>query len=235
MTSRDAALNVFADARHWLEDPEAGFWHAAEGVGHEIDDSGHQLAHDVGLLRVGKAAVGADTCFVRWFSTLYVVQEGPPVWELRRSSGVGGVQPPLQPLRLTAHYPLLAGRHPVKALNLEATTAMKGALVLLISGVLFVAYCTPLAAADDGDEVVEEIAESRDADDDETDSLTDDDADDSGVDEGQSGESRVSTKGAHARAGHAKHARAGSRHGVARSGARPHARSGAARRAAHSR
>ncbi|XP_047003231.1 trigger factor-like [Schistocerca americana] len=103
---------------------------------------------------------------------------------------------------------------------------MKAALVLLISGVLLVAYCTPLAAADDGDEVFE--------DDDETDSSADDDAEDSGADESLIVESRRAVKGAHARAGHAKHARAGSRHAASRAANRPHARSGAARRAAHS-
>ncbi|XP_049837810.1 uncharacterized protein LOC126282255 [Schistocerca gregaria] len=103
---------------------------------------------------------------------------------------------------------------------------MKVALVLLISGVLLIAYFTPLAVADDGDEVFE--------DDDETDSLADDAADDSCADEGLTVESRKAVKGAHARAGHAKHARAGSRHAASRAANRPHARSGAARKAAHS-
>ncbi|XP_049837787.1 trigger factor-like isoform X1 [Schistocerca gregaria] len=126
---------------------------------------------------------------------------------------------------------------------------MKVALVLLISGVLLVAYSTPLAAADDGDEVFEDDDETdsladEDADDsgadevfeddDETDSLADEDADDSGADEGLTVESRKAVKGAHARAGHAKHARAGSRHAASRAANRPHARSGAARKAAHS-
>ncbi|XP_049837800.1 uncharacterized protein LOC126282247 isoform X6 [Schistocerca gregaria] len=106
---------------------------------------------------------------------------------------------------------------------------MKAALVLLIAGVLLVAYCTPLTAADDGEEVVDEAAENRDADDDDADSSADDDADGSDGGDAGSVENRLAGKGAHARVGHDKHARAGSRHAV-----RPHARSGAARRAAHS-
>ncbi|XP_049837811.1 uncharacterized protein LOC126282256 [Schistocerca gregaria] len=98
---------------------------------------------------------------------------------------------------------------------------MKVALVLLISGVLLVAYCTPLAAADD------EVGE------DDYESLEEYEGDDCADEEGLSGESRQAAKGAHARAGHAKHARAGSRHAASRAANRPHARSGAARRAAH--
>ncbi|XP_049837793.1 uncharacterized protein LOC126282245 [Schistocerca gregaria] len=112
---------------------------------------------------------------------------------------------------------------------------MKGGLVLLIAGVLLVVYCTPLAAADDGDEVAEEVGENRDADDDDTDSIADeDDDDDSGFNWGLVEVRRQALKGAHARAGHAKHARAGSRHAAGRAANRPHARTGAARRAAHS-
>ncbi|XP_047003225.1 uncharacterized protein LOC124621830 [Schistocerca americana] len=110
---------------------------------------------------------------------------------------------------------------------------MKGGLVLLIAGVLLVAYCTPLAAADDGDDVVEEVGENRDADDDDGDSIADDDEYGIALEEGANAESRRALKGAHARAGHAKHARAGSRHAAGRAANRPHARSGAARRAAH--
>ncbi|XP_049790751.1 trigger factor-like [Schistocerca nitens] len=111
---------------------------------------------------------------------------------------------------------------------------MKGGLVLLIAGVLLVAYCTPLAAADDGDEVAEELGENRDADDDDTDSIADEDDDDSGFNWGLIEERRRALKGAHARVGHAKHAGAGSRHAAGRAANRPHARSGAAHRAAHS-
>ncbi|XP_049837804.1 uncharacterized protein LOC126282251 [Schistocerca gregaria] len=108
---------------------------------------------------------------------------------------------------------------------------MKGGIVLLIAGVFLVVYCTPLAAADDGDEVVE--GENTDADDDDGDSIADDDDYAIELEEGPNVESRRAVKGAHARAGHAKHARAGSRHAAGRAAVRPHARSGAARRAAH--
>ncbi|XP_047121647.1 uncharacterized protein LOC124805195 [Schistocerca piceifrons] len=116
----------------------------------------------------------------------------------------------------------------------ETTAAMKASFVLLIAGVLLVAYCTPFAVADDEEEPVDEAAENGDADDDGTDGSADDDADDSGDEEGISGDSRRAAKGVHARAGHMKHARAGSRNIASRAGSRPHARSGAARRAAHS-
>ncbi|XP_047121998.1 uncharacterized protein LOC124805478 [Schistocerca piceifrons] len=53
-----ALLWACADAQQ-AEGSETDFWHVAEEAAHGLEDAGREVAHEFGLLRIGKSAMGA--------------------------------------------------------------------------------------------------------------------------------------------------------------------------------